>query len=422
VEAVPNPEGPIFSQPSLMGRLAFFEFAPSNGAGMGSACACTAVTSAKGEALTFTRAGAATCSKQGLATTGIANGDLVVCTANQPRVEPSGGVLGLRVEGARTNSVLRSQELDNAAWADDSAPVAVITVTANAATAPDGTLTAERFQIPARTGLQYSLRRQAIAAGSTGSASIYVKGNGTSGSISLATDGSLATATDCAYVDTTWTRCVLGTIGPWFFVGAATGYGATSGTKAAQDVFVWGAQTEGSGVATYATSYIPTVAAAVTRNVESASFPISLSTAAGFSLAATRADLQPVSTAPSLWGLGPGLYQDISNRSQLYRVFTNVLAVDVISTSGTRGLAGAPTIGPYTDLTPLRQSMSYSGAGASSTVSRFYEGTLIDTSAAGLTSAFTATSLFLNGFTGAAANDNGIISRVCVDPSPSRCR
>jgi hypothetical protein len=68
---------------------AFFEFAPASGAGMGTACACTTPTGAKGEALTFTRAGDATCSKQGLATTGIANGDLVACTGNQPRVESS---------------------------------------------------------------------------------------------------------------------------------------------------------------------------------------------------------------------------------------------------------------------------------------------------------------------------------------------
>ena len=145
VLAVPNPEGPIFSSPALTGSGAFFEFAPASGAGMGTACACTTPTGAKGEALTFTRTGNATCSKQGLATTGIADGDLVVCTANQPRVESSGGVLGLRVEGARTNSVLRSQELDNAAWTLDFAGGGVIpTRTANAATAPDGTPSAER--------------------------------------------------------------------------------------------------------------------------------------------------------------------------------------------------------------------------------------------------------------------------------------
>ena len=86
---------------------AYFEFAPASGAGMTAACACTTPTGAKGEAMTFTRTGAATCSKQGLATTGINDGDLVTCASdNQPRVEPSGGVLGLRVESAKTNPLL----------------------------------------------------------------------------------------------------------------------------------------------------------------------------------------------------------------------------------------------------------------------------------------------------------------------------
>ena len=99
---------------------AFFEFAPSGGAGMGAPCACTTPTGAKGEALTFTRASNGTCTKTttgGLTTTGIANGDLVVCSSNQPRVEyDSQGVLGLLVDSAGTNSVLRSQEVNNAAW------------------------------------------------------------------------------------------------------------------------------------------------------------------------------------------------------------------------------------------------------------------------------------------------------------------
>ena len=39
--------------------MAFFEFAPLSGAGLSAACACTAVTGAKGEAVTWARGSAA---------------------------------------------------------------------------------------------------------------------------------------------------------------------------------------------------------------------------------------------------------------------------------------------------------------------------------------------------------------------------
>ena len=91
---------------------AFFEAFPLGGAGTTAACSTTPPTGAKGEALTFARTGNATCTRTatgGLATSGIANGDLVVMSANQPRVEyDSAGTLGLLVESARTNSALRS--------------------------------------------------------------------------------------------------------------------------------------------------------------------------------------------------------------------------------------------------------------------------------------------------------------------------
>lgn len=53
----------------------------------------------------------------------------------------SGTALGVLIEEARTNLMLRSQELDNASW------VKVTTsVTANAATSPDGTVTADLLE------------------------------------------------------------------------------------------------------------------------------------------------------------------------------------------------------------------------------------------------------------------------------------
>ena len=398
-------------------NYAFFEFAPASGAGMGTACACTTPTGAKGEAMTFTRAGDATCARQGLATTGILNGDLVVCTANQPRVESSGGVLGLRVEAARTNSALRSQELDNAAWVDDSNPVSNITVTANQATAPDGTLTAERFQIPARTAAQWSLRRQAIAAGSTGSASVYLKGNGTSGSVSLIADGALATCVDCAFNSSTWSRCTLSAAGAWIFIGSASGYGACAGgSRAAEDVFVWGAQTEGSGVATYATSYIPTVAAAVTRNAEAASF-LSISTsprcvAGSFQVPYTIADgnrriANPTNAAGTLqMDLFVGTASGAVNGFAFDGVqFAQATTANLISVGPTVNRA-------YTYFNPNVATFVALNSGVEATAA----GLLVDP--------VTTDRIGIGCYapTPVATELNGVVSQVQVDPSTTRCR
>ena len=388
------------------GSPAFFEFAPASGAGMGTACACTTPTGAKGETMTFTRTGDATCSKQGLATTGIANGDLVVCTANQPRVESSGGVLGLRVEGARTNSALRSQQIDNAAWVDDVAGVAAPTITADFAVAPDGTTTAERVQLPALGAFQYSLRRQAIAAGSTGNASVYVKGNGTSGSISLATDGSLATATDCAYVAATWTRCVLGTIGTWVFVGAIASYGSTSGTKASQDVFLWGVQTEGSGVATYATSYIPTVASAVTRNAETATLPVAVSQQT--QCQAATVELLGTSSNDRIWTMT----RVLSGSGDFIASYTQAAARVDTAGSGAVSVTGAGSaFGAVT-----RFLSTWNG----STLTMFRNATQTGTTTTANTLG-PASIIGIGSSLAGASHVDGIVTRVQVDPSPSRC-
>ena len=385
-------------------NYAFFEFAPASGAGMGTACACTTPTGAKGETMTFTRTGDATCSKQGLATTGIANGDLVVCTANQPRVESSGGVLGLRVEGARTNSVLRSQELDNAAWADDSSPVSPITITANAATAPDGTLTAERFQIPSRTAAQWSLRYQVVATGVSGSTSVYVKGNGQSGVFSIAHGASLSSCVDCAFDASTWTRCELGSVtGGYIWLGTVSGYGSCAGgTKPAVDAFIWGAQTEGAGVATYPTSYIPTVASAVTRNAELASFPLVPSSVVSGSMAVS-VELLATATNGVLSATAAGAFRQ-----------------SILTFGGSRAyVGGASLVGPLAALTAggvRRAAMWWDGVSTNLILN--------GASTAGAAGAPAATDRLQVGNydSTTVTNEPGIYTLICYDPASSRCR
>lgn len=389
--------GPSFSS------LAFFEFAPASGQGMTAACACANPAGAKGEALTFTRTGSATCSKQGLATTGIVNGDLVVCAADQARVEPSGGVLGLRVEGARTNSVLRSQELDNAAWVNNvsSAPFNT-TVTANAATAPDGTATADRLDVIATTGAEFSSRAQVAGCPVTAQGiSVYVRGVSGSGTIDLCNN---STCTACAYVDTSWSRCV-GTA-------AVVGLGqyalgnftvATGVDRPTQSVYVWGMDCEAGA---YATSYIPTVAAAVTRNAESATMtvPAGLSQSVGCSAAtlstAWSSSVSVVWRALLFDSNGRAIYSNASTTAGIFDGTNDIQRATTFTAGGTKRIvttwgAGALTVND--------------GSGTTS-------GAFTGTFGAG---ALTSLSL---GQQGGSSHLDGIITRVQSDANSGNCR
>lgn len=130
-----------------------FEFAPVNGAGMGTVCACTTPTGSKGEAMTFD-GGSTYCTKHN-EFTGIQPGDMVLCAADQPRVMPGGdgsGGLGIQAWDTRINYLVRSQEFENAAWLTDATGT---TVTANACLAPDNTMTADLVKFPATSSYIY---------------------------------------------------------------------------------------------------------------------------------------------------------------------------------------------------------------------------------------------------------------------------
>lgn len=120
--------------------------------------------SVSGAPVVFTRNAPATATKgtNSLRTTGIANGDMVMCAVNQPRVvKGASGILrGLR-EPAASNVCLYSEDfLNGSGWAlsaGGSPTPAVPTRTANAAVAPNGMLTADRIDYPAVSGTGYSV-------------------------------------------------------------------------------------------------------------------------------------------------------------------------------------------------------------------------------------------------------------------------
>lgn len=389
-----------------MGNRSFvgyaFEFAPTSGAGMPSACSTTAPTGAKGEVLTFTRDSNATCSKKGLATTGIADGDLVVMSGNVARVEPDAdGVLGLRVEGARTNAILRSQEFDDASWTKVTISIAAPTVTANAAVAPDGATTAERVQIAASTATaQVSVLRQSVtgATGSVRTCSVYIKGNGTSGTTYIyntkAAGGS--TPSTCAYVAGSWSRC-----SHTFTAGTDDGcdigtntYLDIAPTQPAHDVFLWQADFE---IGDYATSPIPTVAAEVTRNAEAASFTLPSAIGPSFSLGVSM--WWPSSSVGAVTALQLG-----TGAPDLARIGRNTDTAATLLINATTTTPAVSAMGT----TQQRGTLNDSAGARTAT----WQGASVAAPASSMTGTTTAVSI------GAL---DGIVTKVCADPVAGRC-
>jgi hypothetical protein len=149
------------------------------------------------------------------------------------------------------NLCLQSETFDSATWAK-----ALVTVTANAATAPNGTLTADRF-VSAGGSFPQIAQAITVPAGNI-VVSFWVQSDGTS-QIAQAVifDGVTVPFTPTS----TWTQVVLsktGSAGGSKSVVIAT----NNGSAAASSFYIWGAQLEAVTYQTTPSTYYPTTTAA----------------------------------------------------------------------------------------------------------------------------------------------------------------
>ena len=129
------------------------------------------------------------------------NGLIQTAGTNVPRIEydASGNLLGLLIEGARTNLALWSEDASNAVWVNTN-----ITVAANSAIAPDGNTTADTLTASAVNGTQ-SQSFQPSTTNAVRTYSRYLKRLTGAGNVTLEVGRTASSA--CTLSSSAWNRC-----------------------------------------------------------------------------------------------------------------------------------------------------------------------------------------------------------------------
>ena len=209
--------------------------------------------------LTFTRASTATRVN--------ASGLIETVASGVPRLDyTNSSCPKILLEPQRSNLALQSEAL-NTTWTDFGTGT---TVTANATTAPDGTNTADYVQFPSGSGSDQFVLAQVLTltTGVPHTISFYAKTQtGTASNLVVRLNGAEAALGQT--ITTSWQRFTK-TLTP-LTASDDSGFKnrpAVSGSGTAINVYIWGVQIEAGA---YATSYVKTEAAAVTRLADAAS-------------------------------------------------------------------------------------------------------------------------------------------------------
>jgi hypothetical protein len=208
---------------------------------------------------------------------------------NIPRLDYSNGTCpSLLVEPQRTNLFTYSSSFDNAAWTKNS-----VTITANATTSPSGVQDADKMILGNGSQVEPVAFQLLDTTANTRTLTFFAKASEyniafarVGGSVTvpivlfeLSGNGSIlhnqnALSYSIEPLENGWYRCSMtyahgiafapnvGVCSPTYSVSATSVTSTGNGTSG---IFIWGAQVE---VGSYATSYIPTTSASVTRNVD----------------------------------------------------------------------------------------------------------------------------------------------------------
>lgn len=204
--------------------------------------------------------------------------------------DASGNPLGIRVESARTNMCVRSNQIDNASWTKGGA-----TVTANAVNAPDGTSNADFLVEDTSTGDHRTFNDVSLTSGTTYTFSVFLRPNGRNIVQLFWSDGvttanvTFNVSTGVIVAQTAGTGTITPEGGGWYRCAVTRTAAATAATVAqirlidtgtntsytgngSSGVSIWGAQFE---VGSTASSPIETFGSTVTRAVDNVSLATS---------------------------------------------------------------------------------------------------------------------------------------------------
>jgi hypothetical protein len=272
------------------------------------------------------------------------------------RFNPATGASeGLLCEPARTNLALYSEQFDNAAWTATDC-----TVAADAATAPDGTTTADSLTVTAADG--NVAQAVTITSGYGAAASVHAKAFATSflyaqatggtdtvevwfnlsaGTVGTNTSGASTVVLSQARIESAgggFYRCsvevttaTVTTLTVQFSAAAADG----SAPANTDSVYVWGAQIEAASAETNRTSYIPTTTATVTRSADLLLMPVTSQHVAldRGTIIFEWTQQAATATASGLDAMFGGIGNTSGDAVYIYRASSNTIAAKIVGSS-----------------------------------------------------------------------------------------